>query len=155
MSNMPSRPQSLHDYLTEQLSFVETDPGQLDLLKFLISYIDDNGYLKVPLVDIANDSPHAVKAGELEEALRVMQKLDPPGVGARSMEECLLLQLTPETPHAEVVRALIEHHLDDVAYNRLPIIQRRTGYDLNLIKEAIEVLKHLNPKPGAQYTSEN
>src|SRR5205807_10434817 len=59
MSNMPSRPQSLHDYLTEQLSFIETEPGQIDLLKFLISSIDDNGHLKASLVDIANDYPHS------------------------------------------------------------------------------------------------
>jgi RNA polymerase sigma-54 factor len=155
MSNMPSRPQSLHDYLTEQLSFLDTDPELDELLKFLIASIDDNGYLKVSLVDIANDFPHPVKAGQIEEALRIVQKLDPPGVGARSMEECLLLQLTPETPHAEVVKALIQSHLDDVAYNRLPIIQRRTGYDIALIKEAIDVLKHLNPKPGGQFASEN
>jgi RNA polymerase sigma-54 factor len=155
MSNMPSRPQSLHDYLTEQLSFLEIEPEELELIKFLISYIDDNGYLKESLVDIAGDYPHSVKPSQLESALRLIQTLDPTGVGAHTMEECLLLQLTPETPHAEVVRALIQNHLDDVAYNRLPIIQKRTGYDIPLIKEAIEVLKHLNPKPGAQFTSEN
>ena len=66
----------------------------------------------------------------------------------------MLLQLTPETPHGEIVRGLIEHHYEDVAYNRLPIIQRRTGLDLTIIKEAIEVLKHLNPKPGAQFSAE-
>lgn len=155
MSNMPSRPKSLHDYLTEQLTFIDQEPDQFEVLKFLISCLDDNGYLKAPLVDIAADYPHPLKLDQLEAALKVIQSLDPPGVGARKIEECLLLQLTPETPHAEVVRALIENHLDDVAYNRLPIIQRKTGYDLNLIKDAIEVLKHLNPKPGAQFSAEN
>jgi RNA polymerase sigma-54 factor len=155
MSNMPSRPKSLHDYLTEQLSFVDMEPDQAEVLKFLISYLDDNGYLKAPILDLANDYPYPLKAGQLEEALKVIQTLDPLGVGARDVKECLLLQLTPETPHADVVRALIEHHLDDVAYNRLPVIQRRTGYDINLIQAAIEVLKHLNPKPGAQFSAEN
>ena len=155
MSNMPSRPQSLHDYLTEQLTFVDLDPEELELIKFLISYLDDNGYLKGTLVDIAGDYPHPVKPSQLEAALQVIQKLDPPGVGARNSKECLLLQLTPETPHLEVVRALIQNHLEDVAYNRLPIIQKRTGYDIALIKEAIEVLKHLNPKPGARFNSES
>ncbi len=155
MSNMPSRPQSLHDYLAEQLAFVETPPDMIDLLQYVISCLDDNGFLKAGLIDIANDYPHPVKAGQIEEALRIIQKLDPPGVGARDMRECLLLQVTAETPHAEVVRALIEHHLDDVAFNRLPIIQRKTGYDLQLIKEAIEVLRRLNPKPGAQFSAEN
>src|SRR5262245_16109841 len=93
MSNMPSRPQSLHDYLTEQLSFLEFDPEDLELIKFLISYLDDNGYLKASLVDIAGDYPHPVRPTQLEGALAVIQKLDPPGVGARDAKECLLMQL--------------------------------------------------------------
>src|SRR5207247_321902 len=109
---------------------------------------------KADTADIANDYPHPIKPGQLDEGLKVIQSLDPPGVGARNTKECLLLQLTPETPHAEIVRALIEHHYEDVAFNRLPIIQRRTGYDIAIIKEAIEVLKHLNPKPGAQFSAE-
>jgi RNA polymerase sigma-54 factor len=154
MSNMPSRPKSLHDYLAEQLSFVEMEPDQEELLKFLISYLDDNGFLKADPISIANDYPHPIKPDQIEAALKIIQSLDPPGVGARDTKECLLLQLTPETPHAELVRILIEHHLDDIGFNRLPIIQKRTGYDLAHIKEAIEVLKHLNPKPGAQYSAE-
>jgi RNA polymerase sigma-54 factor len=67
----------------------------------------------------------------------------------------LLLQLTPETPHRDVLRVLILNHLDDIAQNRLPAIQRRTGFELNTIKEAIEALRHLNPRPGALFTAEN
>ncbi len=84
-----------------------------------------------------------------------MQKLDPPGVGARDYKECLLLQVTPETPHRDVVRALIVNHLEDIQHNRLPVIQKRTGFDLETIQEAIEVLKHLNPKPGSKFTADN
>jgi RNA polymerase sigma-54 factor len=154
MSNMPSRPQSLQDYLTEQLSFVEMEPDQSELIKFLISYLDDDGLLKGDPLDIANDYPFPVKPEQIDAALKVIQALDPPGVGARNRRECLLLQITPETPHADIVRTLIEHHYEDVAFNRLPIIQRKTGFDIALLKEAIEVLKHLNPKPGAQYSAE-
>src|SRR4051794_37421036 len=67
MSNMPSRPQSLHDYLTEQLTFVETPPDMVELLKYVISCLDDNGFLKANVIDIANDYPHPVKAGQIEE----------------------------------------------------------------------------------------
>jgi RNA polymerase sigma-54 factor len=96
-----------------------------------------------------------VTSSQLEEALHLVQKLDPPGVGARDLRECLLLQLTPETPHRDVLRALITNHLEDIQHNRLPAIQRRTGYDLPTIKEAIDALKHLNPRPGAQFTADN
>jgi RNA polymerase sigma-54 factor len=156
MQNMPSRPQSLHEYLNDQLSFLDTTPEQLKLLRYLISHIDKNGWITIPLEDMAqNYDSQLVTVAQVEEALKIIQKLEPPGVGARGIEECLLLQLTPETPHRDVLRVLISNHLEDIWHNRLPVIQRRTGFDLGLIKEAIETLKHLNPKPGAQFAVDN
>jgi RNA polymerase sigma-54 factor len=155
MQNMPSRPQSLQDYLAEQLSFLDTTPEQLRLLRFLISYIDEKGYLAVSTEEIARSYDQPVTVEQVEEVLKMVQKLDPPGVGARDLCECLRLQLTPETPHREVLLALINNHLEDITHNRLPIIQRRTGFDLATIKAAIEGLKHLNWHPGAQFRVEN
>jgi RNA polymerase sigma-54 factor len=155
MQNMPSRPQSLHDYLNDQLTFLDTTPEQTKLLRYLISHINDNGFLGVTLEEAARSYGEPVTVEELEAALAMVQKLEPPGVGARDLKECLLLQLTPETPYRDVLQVLIRNHLEDIQHNRLPNIQRRTGFDLHLIKEAIETLKHLNPKPGAQFTAEN
>jgi RNA polymerase sigma-54 factor len=155
MQNMPSRPQSLQDYLADQLAFLDCTPEQLRLLRFLITHINENGYLTVAIEEIAKSYDQPVGVAQVEEVLRMVQKLEPPGVGARNEKECLLLQLTPETPHREVLRVLISNHLEDIAHNRLPIIQRRTGFDLATIKEAIEVLKHLTLRPGAQFTAEN
>jgi RNA polymerase sigma-54 factor len=183
MQNMASRPQSLQDYLNDQLAFLDTAPDTLRLVRYVITHIDDNGFLSVPdetdpeyqklLHDAKYTPPRPLRrrcpsfeelaqgfepdttAAQMGEALHLVQKLDPPGVGARDLRECLLLQLTPETPHRDVLRVLILNHLEDIQHNRLPAIQRRTGFDLPLIKEAIEVLKHLNPRPGAQLTAEN
>jgi RNA polymerase sigma-54 factor len=155
MQNMPSRPQSLQDYLSDQLAFLDCTPDQLRLIRFLITHINENGYLAVSSEEIAKSYDQPVTTAQVEEVLRMVQKLEPPGVGARNEKECLLLQLTPETPHREVLRILISNHLEDIAHNRLPIIQRRTGFDLATIKEAIEVLTHLNPWPGAQFNHEN
>jgi RNA polymerase sigma-54 factor len=155
MQNMPSRPQSLHDYLADQLAFVEGPADQAELIRYLITHIDDRGYLSTPLEEIAASYDRPVLVAQLEEALLVIQKLDPLGVGARDLRECLLLQIIPETPQREVVRALVQNHLEDIEHNRLPVIQRRTGYDLATIKEAIEALKHLNPRPGARFSDEN
>ena len=155
MQNMPSRPQSLHDYLNEQLTFLEATPEQLQLMRYLISHIDENGYISAPLEEVARGYEQPVAVEQVEEALLLVQKLEPPGIGARNLKECLLLQLNAETPHREVLRRLISDHLDDIRHNRLPVIQRRTGYDLHAIKEAIEALKHLNPKPGSQFTADN
>jgi RNA polymerase sigma-54 factor len=153
MQNMASRPQSLQDYLSDQLSFFDTTPEQSRILQHLLAYIDDRGWVSASLEEIAQSFEGGpITAAQVEDALRFIQKLDPPGVGARNMEECLLLQLTPETPHREVLRVLIQNHLEDIAHNRLPAIQRRTGFDLNVIKEAIEVLRHLNTRPGEMFT---
>src|SRR5262249_54842984 len=100
-----------------------------------------------------NDEPVSVE--ELEEALAGVQKLDPPGRGGRDLPEGLLVQLAPDTPHRDVLRVLILNHLEDIQHNRLPAIQKKTHFDLATIKEAIERLKHLNPRPGSQYIAEN
>jgi RNA polymerase sigma-54 factor len=155
MVNMPSRPQSLQDYLTEQIGFLELPDEQLNLVRFLLTHMDENGYITTPLSDIAASFDPPATPQQVEEALAVVQKLDPPGVGARDRVECLLLQVTAETPHRDAVRVLIQNHLDDILHNRLPIIQRKTGFDLNLIKDAIEVLKTLHLKPGSQFAADN
>ncbi len=155
MVNMASRPQSLQDYLNDQLAFLDIPPEDVELLRYLISHIDERGYLAVALEEIERGLGAAVTRAQLEQALTRVQNLDPPGVGARDYTECLLLQLTPETRHREVVRALIVNHMEDIRHNRLPVIQKRTGFDLETIKEAIEVLKHLNPKPGSKFTADN
>jgi RNA polymerase sigma-54 factor len=155
MQNMASRPQSLQDYLSDQLSFLSTAPEQMKLLRFLITHIDENGYLTVPLEEIAKGFDVPVTVAQLEEVLLIVQKLDPPGVGARDLRECLLLQITSETPYREVLRLLILNHLEDIQHNRLPVIQKRTGFDLQTIQDAIEALKHLNPRPASRFTADN
>ena len=165
MVNMASRPQSLQDYLNDQLAFVDAPEGELALIRHVIAHVNKNGYLgftdesehyqPFTLEDMARSFGSEVTAEQVEAALRKVQHLDPPGVGARDLKECLILQITPETPHRDVLRLLIQNHLEDIQHNRLPIIQKKTGFDLETIQEAIEILKHLNPKPGSQYTADN
>jgi RNA polymerase sigma-54 factor len=155
MQNMASRPQSLQDYLNDQVAFLEASEQQVKFIRILIAHIDENGRLTTPLEEILKNFEEPITPAQAEEALHLLQKLDPPGVGARDTRECLVLQLTPETPHRDVVRTLINNHLEDIQHNRLPAIQKRTGFDLALIKEAIEILRHLNPWPGAQFASNN
>ncbi|HMP18537.1 MAG TPA: RNA polymerase factor sigma-54, partial [Gemmatales bacterium] len=92
-----------------------------------------------------------VSQAEIDRSIRILQQMEPPGVGARDLRECLLLQIEPDMPHRDVVRNLILNHLDDVMNNRLPIIHKKTGLDHETIQEAIEQLKRLNPNPGAGF----
>src|SRR5258707_9008587 len=98
MQNMASRPESLHDDLAHQLSYLECDPEVRALADYLIYNLDDNGFLNVELRDLVRDHGGDVTMAQAEEALAMVQKLDPPGVGARNLRECLLLHLTPDVP---------------------------------------------------------
>jgi RNA polymerase sigma-54 factor len=155
MQNMASRPQSLHDDLADQLSFIDAEPAVRALAEYLIHNLDDNGFLNLELNEAVRDFGGDVTPVQAEEALRLVQKLDPPGVGARNLRECLLLQLTPETPYRDVLQVLISHHLDDIQQNRLPTIEKKTGIPIEQIKEAIEHLRRFDPRPGARYAPES
>ncbi len=155
MQNMASRPESLHDDLAHQLGYLECDPEVRAMADYLIYNLDDNGFLNLELRDLVRDSGGDATYAQAEEALALVQKLDPPGVGARNLRECLLLQLTPDVPCRDVLQVLISNHLDDIQQNRLPAIEKRTGIPIDEIKEAIEHLRRLNPRPGSRFASTN
>lgn len=155
MQNMASRPRSLHDDLTDQLGFLDCDPTVRALAEYIIYNLDENGYLNLDLKEVVRDYGGEAQLSQAEEALALVQKLDPPGIGARNLRECLLLQLTPEVPMRDVLHPLIAHHLDDIGQNRLPAIEKKTGIPLETIKEAIRHLANLNPRPGAAYAPED
>ncbi|HQR08714.1 MAG TPA: RNA polymerase factor sigma-54 [Gemmatales bacterium] len=150
MQNMVSRPQSLQDYLLEQLSFQELPTEQEAIVTHLIANLRDNGFLP-DIVHVMNTFPVQVKPQDVEQAVRTLQQFEPTGIGARNLEECLLLQIDHETPYRDIVRSLILNHLEDLKNNRLPLIHKKTGLDLETIHEAFEVIKKLNPNPGAGF----
>lgn len=153
MANAESRTESLNDYLLHQLAELDIDDRVEQIAERIISTLDarDGGYLRTPLVDLL-PAGHSKEEEELAiEALEVVQSLDPPGIAARDLSECLLNQLRPEMPFCEEMRTLIGGFLKDLAENRLPIIQRKTGYSIERIQAARDQLHKLNPKPGAEF----
>jgi RNA polymerase sigma-54 factor len=155
MQNMASRPRSFHDDLTDQLSFLDCEPIVREIAEYIIYNLDDRGLCTFDLADVARDFAERAAPEQVEEALSTVQRLDPPGVGARDLRECLLLQLTPETPCHDVLHVLIAQHFDDLEHNRLPAIEKKTGIPLDKIKEALEQLRRLNLRPAAAFDSEN
>lgn len=149
MQNMASRPVSFREDLEHQLGFFELRPEVRALAEYIIYNLDDAGYLKFSLDEIVRDFGNNATFAQADEALRVVQKLDPPGVGARDLAECLRLQLTPDTPHRDLLAVLIDRHLEDLRQNRLPAIEKKLGVPLETLKEAIEQLRRLDPRPGA------
>src|SRR5262249_18509418 len=141
MQNMPSRPPSLHDHLLEQLTFLDVEPQEYELLRYVISHIADNGLLgnfqineigdakkkppdtiwvPITLEKLVANSPGQVTMEEMEGALEQVQRLDPPGVGARNIEESMLRQVTPVTPRAGPIHQLIRDRLYESKAQRLP-----------------------------------
>ena len=155
MQNMASRPRSLHDDLSDQLSFLDVDPTIHALAEYIIFNLDDNGYLNLNLQEAVRDFGGDITRAHAEEALELVQKLDPPGVGARNLRECLLLQLSPDVPSRDTLYVLIANHLEDLQQNRLPAIEKKTGIAIEQIKEAMEHLRRLNPRPGSRFTPES
>ena len=151
MANMAARPQSLQDYLHDQLSWSELPPELHSMADRIIYNLDSNGYLQSSLNDLLGADATQEQLVTIEKALQIVQGLDPPGVGAHDLRECLLLQLKPGMLFYEQLHTLISNHLEDIEQNRIPIIVKKTGYSIEVIQQVVGELKKLNPKPGAEY----
>jgi RNA polymerase sigma-54 factor len=151
MANMAARPQSLQDYLHDQLGWFDLDRKLRAMADRIIYNLDANGYLQTSLEDLLGPNATEEDLELIKQALGIVQRLDPPGVAARDLRECLLLQLTAGMPFYEHLQTLISSHLEDLEYNRLPVISRKTGYSIELIQEALVELRKLKPKPGATF----
>ena len=155
MANTAAPEQTLNEYLVDQWRFVEIDERIRTAGSLIIGYVDESGYLRTPLEELVA-STDAVRAAltpaELAEALRAVQTLEPLGVGARDLKECLHIQLAAEGAAGRDVSlelTIVERFLHDVEMNRLPQIARRSGRSVEDIKKALENLSHLNPAPGS------
>ncbi len=152
MANMTARPQSLEDYLHDQLSWHDLDPKLRAMADRIIYNLDSNGWMPGSLEDLLGLDATAADKEMADAALAIVQRLDPLGVGARDLRECLLLQLSPGMLFYEQLQALISSHLEDIEHNRLPVISRRTGYSIEMIEDTLAELRKLNPKPGSDFS---
>jgi len=153
MANMAERPETLCDHLHAQLSNYELSEAERVAADKVIYNLDANGYLPMPLEDLVDADGPPDQITHLYKALAAVQNMDPPGVGARDLKECLLLQIRHDTPNARNLRRLVSDHLEDLAGNRLPVIERKTGLSLEQIERLREQLHTLKPKPGAIFSS--
>lgn len=149
MANTAARPVSLHDYLMQQWGLVEVDERTRIIGARLIEAIDDTGRLSVPPTDLATEVDPPATETELATALAVVQELDPPGIGARSLQECLLLQLAALPGEHTLARRIIAEQFENLQKNRLPLVARALEVDLEDVKAALQVIGRLSLHPGA------
>src|SRR6266849_3863369 len=144
-----SSPQSLADHLIWQLSMSICTETVRQIAEAIVGNLDENGYLTATLEEIAQSGNYGME--DVEEALAVVQEFDPPGVAARDLRECLLMQLKLLDPQNALAQQVVSDHLKLLQNNQLKEIARALNRPVELVKRAIEVIKRLDPRPGLRY----
>jgi RNA polymerase sigma-54 factor len=150
LKNTAAPSQSLHEYLTDQWGLVEAEAGVKKAGGRIIDYIDERGYLSVRVEQLRNKDKAGFTLDDLKQALELVQKLDPAGVGARDLKECLLIQMSQSTEEMSFEIGLITEHMGDLLENRLPDIARKMGCSIEQINRAVERMSRLDTSPGLQ-----
>ncbi|MFV1974338.1 MAG: RNA polymerase factor sigma-54 [Candidatus Scalindua sp.] len=154
LENTAAGSMSLQDYLLGQLSIMELDDSLMAICENIIFNINDIGYLAYPLEEIVEPMETPVSIEQANDALNIIQSMEPLGVGARNLKECLLLQLDKRDSDYNIAKELISNHLEDVETKKYKLIAKKLGYNLELIKKVIEFIKTLNPKPGSLFNTD-
>ncbi|MDR1518836.1 MAG: hypothetical protein LBU23_01660, partial [Planctomycetota bacterium] len=142
-------------HLERQLAETHLDGRARQLATALIGKLDANGWLTTPLDEAAPpDLEPPPGKRELEAALAELQKLDPNGIGARNLSECLLIQLRHRPDASPLALAMAKSRLEDLAANRLPKIARALKCGVEEVKAAAALIRTLNPRPGAGFAAE-
>jgi len=159
MANTAARAGSLAEHLLDQWRLTDR-PADLDRAgRYVIEHLDADGYLRASADQLVREAPFPLTREQLERAVRLVQQLDPPGVGARDLRECLLLQLEAMEQDEEMAeghdfdleRALVADHLDDLKNNRYPQIAKRLNTTIDALKAAVRRLARLAPHPGRAF----
>ncbi|MBV6656710.1 MAG: RNA polymerase factor sigma-54 [Devosiaceae bacterium] len=145
-----ARTETLHDHLNAQLLVAITDPAQRLIGSTLIDAVDDNGYLQAEVSDIAERL--GATDADVEGVLTLIQTFDPAGVAARSLPECLALQLRERNRLDPAMRALLDN-LPLAAKRDMPALRRLCGVDEEDLTEMLAELRQLDPKPGRGFSS--
>jgi len=149
---------TFHEYLDEQLGYKELDDRQRALADYLVGSLDDDGYLRRELMFIADDIAFSTgietDEAELEKVLKIIQELEPVGVGARSLQECLLLQINSiddPDPAQKLAKNILQNYFEEFSKKHYEKMKNRLGVSLDDFRDAIEEITSLTPRPGNMY----
>ena len=150
---------SFTQQLTDQLNTFRLNDSDYQIAKFLIGSIDDSGYIRRPMLDLMDDLAFTqniyTDIETIENVLNVVQQLDPPGVGARDLQECLLIQLQRkvQTPNTELAAAMIENAFEQFTKKHYQKLLKKFSITEIQLKDAIIEIERLNPKPGSSFSN--
>ncbi len=147
--NMVASPTSLKDHLEWQVNMGSLSEIEEELCLDIIGNLDDNGYLHMPLTELAANTGYTVD--EIDDALCIIQDMDPPGVGARDLKECLLLQVKDMGEDHHVLEGIIKKYLDLIEKRNYQLLGRKLKLTPRRAKELMDVILALEPKPGRAF----
>ncbi|MBF0406136.1 MAG: RNA polymerase factor sigma-54 [Candidatus Riflebacteria bacterium] len=150
--NFVSKRGNLRDHLNAQLPELGLNSTELKIGEYIIGLIDRNGYIRHSRESITEMLK--IDSAVVNKVVNALQQMDPVGICAFDLRECLLLQAREEN-YDDIVITIIDKHLDEIAHNKLHIIAKETGYDIEDVSAAVEIIKQLNPKPGSTFASPN
>jgi len=150
LKNTAAPPQSLHEYLAEQWGLVEAEESVKKAGEMIIDYLDDRGYLTVRLEQLHNKDRGDFTVDDLKQALELVQKLEPAGVGARDLKECLLIQMAQIGEDMSFEARLVTDYMHELLDNHLPEIAKKMNCSIEAINRAIERMSKLDTSPGLQ-----
>ncbi|MBU2949859.1 RNA polymerase factor sigma-54 [Tamlana agarivorans] len=152
---------SFTQYLISQLNTYRLTDEERDIAEFLVGSVDESGYIRREISDIMDDLAFTQNVYTTEEAitkvLKIVHQLDPSGVGARSLQECLSIQLhrKDKTADTELATAIIDHAFDQFTKKHYKKLIQKFNITEEQLKGAISEIEHLNPKPGGTYAGNN
>ena len=150
---------SLVEYLSEQVGTFSLNEEEEILAKFLIGNIDESGYIRRDLLSISDDLSFSqnifTSEEELEQILKIIQSLDPPGIGARNLQECLSIQLGRKVNSFEIklAKKIVDDHFEEFIKKHFEKIIETLEIDSDSLKDAFDEISKLNPKPGGSFSS--
>jgi RNA polymerase sigma-54 factor len=145
--------QSLQEFLLEQARLSELDEAQMKVAELIIGNIDDAGFLQSSVDELVFSSGRPAK--QIEMVLNVIQAFHPPGVGARDLRECLMLQLEKSDRIESLEYTIVRDCMEQLGRRRIPDIAKKLDQSVEVVQEAIERIGHLEPKPGREYLPDN
>lgn len=153
---------SLSDFLAEQLSYYNLSEREIVIARFIIGTIDDDGYLRRSTTSIADDIAFKlaleVSDKEVEAVIKTVQQLDPAGIAARTLAECLILQLDSlrtSSQSVKLAKRILNEFFVEFSKKHYSVIMQRTGASQEQLRDAIDEITSLNPKPANGYADES
>ncbi|CZQ95354.1 RNA polymerase factor sigma-54 [Trichococcus collinsii] len=152
LSWIPDRKQSLFEYVTEQVMLTYRDTYLRTLIFWWINQLNDKGYVIKSLEEAVDETKAAPI--QLMDALTLLQQLDPPGIGARNLQECLMLQTERREDAPDIAYLVLEESFDNLINRKWGAISKRYAVSMENIQAVFDFIQHLNPSPGAAFQAE-